>query len=163
VARRGQASHAEGFTCEDGGWTSPGVAACLPRLAPNLAPRKRVNSANVGRARWYRIRGSQGIGCLAGRCLSNQLRRMLSSGGLGPAAALPLDKACGLRLTSTRSIRLEPVARDRPRSGSRQYRRCHHGSSVGEGPYGSRCPAPSSSADETGILAGCRPDWAVHR
>jgi hypothetical protein len=37
------------FTCDDSGWTWPNVAWCLASLAPNLAPRKLISSANI---RW---------------------------------------------------------------------------------------------------------------
>jgi hypothetical protein len=47
VAPRSQTSLAGVMACGDGGWTSPGVAACLPRLAPNLAPHELVSSPNV--------------------------------------------------------------------------------------------------------------------
>jgi hypothetical protein len=49
VVRCGQTSPWTPFTCGDPGRTWPGAAWCLALLAPNLAPRKLVSSANV---RW---------------------------------------------------------------------------------------------------------------
>jgi hypothetical protein len=35
------------FTCIDNRWTWPGAARCLPSLAPNLAPRDLLSTANL--------------------------------------------------------------------------------------------------------------------
>jgi len=47
VAGWGRASACERFTCGNPGPMWPDVARRLPTLAPNLAPRKLVSSANV--------------------------------------------------------------------------------------------------------------------
>ena len=49
VAGCGQMSLCMPFTCGDSGWTWPYVAWRLASLAPNLAPRKLISSANI---RW---------------------------------------------------------------------------------------------------------------